>query len=103
MRGSPSAWPTMSSALRRGDSIPFEAKNSEVFLTTSRTFSMGGCCGREPAGASAQLGGRLHQLIGAALQGCQALVVVRLLEAVDKGADRALHDLGKPVERKADP
>src|SRR5580704_9951829 len=104
MRGRPSAWPTRSSALSRGDSTPFEPRNSEVFFMTSMTVSMGACrAGGWPPGRSAQLGRRPHELVGAPLECGKPLLVVRLLEGLDQGADRALHHLREPVEGEADP
>src|ERR1035437_2016119 len=92
MRLSASAWPTSSSALSRGDSMPFAAKKSVVFLMTSRTVSMS-VLGVVP-------GPCRH--VGLAGQRGEFLLVVGLLQGRDDLLDLALHDLGQVVEREPD-
>src|SRR5438045_3556195 len=92
MRWSPRAWPTSCSALRRGDSMPFPAKNSVVFLMTSRTVSMSVVAVVPGPDGHVHLAGKRGEF----------LLVVRLLQRSDDGPELALHYLWQIVEREPD-
>src|ERR1035437_3607591 len=92
MRCKPSAWPMSNSAWSRGDSMPFPAKKSVVFLMISRTVSISilvGCRVRRPPAPARQRG--------------EFRVEVGLLQRRDDGANVTFHDLREVVEREPDP
>src|SRR5690349_4940553 len=91
MRFKPSAWPIKSSALRRGDSMPFCSKKPVVRLMISRTVSISIVVVH--AGADRQ---------GAAGQGGKLLLEVRPLQRLDDRLDLPLHDGGQAVKRQPD-
>src|SRR5690348_10919597 len=93
MRGRRSAWPTRSSALSRGDSTPLPARNSVVFLTTSRTVSISVLIRRQRTRGRERVSGERGQL----------LLVIRLLQRRDDFLHIALQDLRQTVERETDP
>src|ERR1035437_4822439 len=92
MRCKPSAWPMSNSAWSRGDSMPFPAKKSVVFLMISRTVSI-----------SVFVVRRARRRVGLAGERGEFRLEVGLLQRRDNRVEVALHDGREIVERQPNP